>query len=100
MGAGQKMIQPFLQRQDPNARFLLIDNHQSSGCQLGVVLTQGRDHQWSDVLRQDVLAADLQYAWAVRMVQGQHGPEVQVVGKDHVTVHRFLESEQEARKVA
>ena len=41
----------FLQRQHPDAGFLHIDDDQGARRQCGVVLTQGGDHDWADVLR-------------------------------------------------
>lgn len=82
----RELVPRLLQWQHPDSGFLLIDDNQGACRQRRVVLTQGGDQHRPKVFRQDVLTADLQHARPGRMGQGQHGAEIQVVGKHSVPI--------------
>ena len=77
---------PNLEREYPNARLLLINNHKCAGNQRGFVLPQCCDHQGTHMLGKYILAPHLEDAGSVGVGQGEERSEIQVVRENRTII--------------
>lgn len=72
--------------EDAYAALAPVDDNQCAGFQIRGVSSNHIDHHVTHVVRENILTANLQHAWAGTVCQGQHGSEVKVVCKDDVPI--------------
>jgi hypothetical protein len=84
-----------LQRENPDATALRVNDDQSACVEIIGVLLEGKNDLKTYLIRQDASPAQLQHTWPTSLAQGEDGGEIEVVGKDDVIVigrpaHDFL----------